>query len=131
MGGNSRDNGYQKLKTLVEQNGLENHVVLLENVSNPYPIIKACDYFILSSLYEGFGLVLVEADILGLPVVSTDITGPRMFMQKYGGTLVENSEAGILNGLELLHSGKVGTLQVDYEVYNQEAVQEFERLMET
>lgn len=130
MGGNSRNNGYQKLKQLVETNGMENHVVLLENVSNPYPIIKACDYFVLSSLYEGFGLVLVEADILGLPVVSTDITGPRVFMQKYGGTLVENSEAGILHGLELLHSGKVTTLQVDYEAYNQEAVQEFEHLME-
>ena len=130
MGGYSLNNGYGKLLKQIEQLGLQEHVILIENVSNPYPIIKACDYFVLSSLYEGFGLVLVEADILGLPVVSTDITGPRGFMQKYGGTLVENSEAGILHGLELLHSGKVSTLPVDYEMYNQEAVQEFERLME-
>lgn len=129
MGGSSRDRGYEKLWQQVKQLDLEAYVVLLENVSNPYPIIRACTYFVLSSLYEGFGLVLVEADILGLPVVSTDITGPKGFMEQHGGTLVESSEAGILEGMELLHSGKIGTLGVDYEQYNREAVAQFEAMM--
>lgn len=130
MGGYSLNGIYDKLCQQIRSCGLEGHVVLLENVSNPYPIIKACDYFVLSSLYEGFGLVLVEADILGLPVVSTDITGPRGFMQKHGGTLVEDSEAGILKGMEMLHSGQIGTLGVDYAQYNREAVAQFEAVME-
>mgnify|MGYP000780861956 FL=1 len=83
----------------------------------------------LSSFYEGFGLVLAEADILGLPVISTDISGPRSFMKKYGGTLVENSENGIYQGMEMLHSGFVKPMKVDYEAYNQEAIQEFENLL--
>ncbi len=131
MGGSSRNDGYQKLWEQVERLGLTEAAVLIENVSNPYPIIKACDFFVLSSLYEGFGLVLAEADILGLPVVSTDITGPRLFMQAYGGTLVENSEAGILEGMELLHAGKVPALTVDYAAYNREAVAQFEEIMST
>ena len=130
MGGNSRAKKYEELIEKVNEMGLSENVILLLAVSNPYPIIKACDGFILSSLYEGFGLVLAEADILGLPIVSTDITGPRTFMHKYGGTLIENSDDGVYNGLQMLYSGEVKPLNVDYEAYNQECVAEFEKLFE-
>lgn len=128
MGGNSRNNGYQKLKEKIEQLGLQENVILLLAVSNPYPVIKACDYFVLSSFYEGFGLVLAEADILGLPVVSTDINGPRGFMTHYGGTLVEDSEEGIFQGLTMLLDGNIKTMNVDYDAYNAECLEEFERV---
>lgn len=130
MGGTSYGETYHELCEYVLGLGLEKNVILLCQVSNPYPIIKACDYFILSSFYEGFGLVLAEADILGKPIVSTDIAGPRAFMQKHGGVLVENSEEGILNGLKILADGKVQPLDVDYEAYNQEVIQEFEQLFQ-
>lgn len=130
MGGSSYKKTYDELREYILSLGLEKSVILLCRVSNPYPIIKACDYFILSSFYEGFGLVLMEADILGKPVVSTDIPGPRDFMLAHGGTLVENSEEGILNGIKMLAEGKVHPLNVDYEAYNQEVIQEFEQLFE-
>ena len=41
------------------------------------PIIKQCDLFILPSHYEGWGLVIMEADIFKLPVVATDVGGLR------------------------------------------------------
>ncbi len=105
-------------------------ITLVRYMSNPFPLIKQCDYFVLSSLYEGFGLVLVEADILGLPCVSTDITGPRIFMQNYGGYLVADSEEGILQGMKDCLDGKVPAhLNIDYEQYNQEAVAQFESLL--
>ena len=129
MGGYSLYGLYEKLGEMVEELGAQDYIILLQNISNPYPIIKACDYFVLSSHYEGFGLVLAEADILGVPVISTDIPGPRGFMKKYGGTLVENSEAGILEGMKMLHNGQVKPLTVDYAQYNQEAVAEFEVIL--
>ncbi len=105
------------------------HIVIILYMSNPFALVKHCDYFIFSSLYEGFGLVLAEADILGVRCVSTDIPGPRMFMKKYGGTLVENSEQGVYDGMKLCLDGKVtDTFSVDYEEYNKEAVAEFERI---
>ena len=110
--------------------GLSENVILLLSVSNPYPIIKACNGFILSSLYEGFGLVLAEANILGLPIVSTDITGPRTFMNKYGGTLIEDSEDGVYKGLEMLYNYEIKPINVDYEAYNQESAAEFEKVLE-
>lgn len=130
IGGNSRANKYEELIEKVNEMGLSENVILLLSVSNPYPIIKACDGFILSSLYEGFGLVLAEANILGLPIVSTDITGPRTFMNKYGGTLVEDSEDGVYKGLEMLYNNEIKPINVDYEAYNRECVAEFEKLFE-
>ena len=59
MGGNSLNNGYVDLLSHIKNLGIENRVILIEKVSNPYPILKACDYFILSSHYEGFGLALI------------------------------------------------------------------------
>ena len=128
MGGNSLNNGYVDLLSHIKNLGIENRVILIEKVSNPYPILKACDYFILSSHYEGFGLALIEADILGKPVVSTDIVGPRSFMLEHGGRLVENSEEGIYQGIELLLSGQVKPLVIDYKAYNETVKKEFEEL---
>ena len=91
--------------------------------------MKKCDYFVLSSFYEGFGIVIAEADILEFPVISTNITGPRIFMQKHGGTLVENSTDGLEKGMRLLIQGKVDVMNVDYKKYNEEAVEAFENMM--
>ncbi len=129
MGGSSYGSTYDELQEYILSLGLEKSVVLLRRVSNPYPIIKACDYSILSSFYEGFGLVLVEADILGKPVVSTDIPGPRDFMLAHGGILVENSQKGLEHGLQMLACGEVQPMSVDYQAYNQSVVKEFEQLL--
>ena len=99
-------------------------------MTNPLPIVKACDGFILASHYEGFGLVLAEADILGKPVISTDIPGPKTFMEKNDGTLVDNSEEGLLDGMKLLASGKIKPMNVDYAKYNEEIVEQFDALFE-
>ncbi len=129
MGGNSFKNGYEELVNYVKSKNLSEKVILILKVSNPYPILKACDYFVLSSFYEGFGLVLVEADILGKPVISTNIVGPRGFMQHNGGTLVENSEDGLFEGMEMLLDGKVNHMNVDYDAYNRMVIDKFEKLL--
>lgn len=106
------------------------HIVIILYMSNPYALLKKCDYFVFSSFYEGFGLVLAEADIVGVRCISTDIDGSRLFMQKYGGTLVEDSTQGIYDGMRLCLEGKVtDTLSVNYAEYNKEAVAEFESIV--
>lgn len=128
MGGNSRNKGYEELLEKVKNMGLENNVILLLAVFNPYPIIKTCDYFIMSSFYEGLPMVLFEADMFGLPIASTDVKGPHGFLTRFGGTLVENSEDGVFMGLSMLLNGEVKTLNIDYDAYNNECVQEFEQI---
>ncbi len=128
IGGGSFDNYYEKTKQHIAELGLEDRVVLIFKTPNPYRILNRCDGFILSSFYEGFGLVLAEADILGKPAISTDIGGPRAFMRAAGGTMVENSESGILEGMRMLADGKIKPMNVDYVKYNAEVVEEFSAL---
>lgn len=128
MGGNSFNDGYNRLKSKINNMGLEKNVILLLSVSNPYPILKACDYFIMSSFYEGLPMTLFEADMFNKPIASTDVNGPHGFLSKYGGTLVEDSENGVYAGLNMLFEGRIKPLSFDYEQYNRQCVEEFERI---
>lgn len=129
IGGNQYNGHYNKLCEYIKELPCCDNIVLILSMKNPFPIVKACDGFILASHYEGFGLVLAEADILGLPVVSTDITGPRTFMNKNNGLLVENTIDGVEKGFRLLLEGKVPMLSTDYKKYNENAVNEFMALI--
>ena len=121
---------FEKMKKKVLDMGLSEHIIIIRYLSNPYPLVKLCDYFALSSFYEGFGLVLAEADILGVPCFSTAITGPTQFMEQFGGFLVPNSDAGIEEGLRACLEGRVPKqLSINYEQYNQEAIAQFEALL--
>lgn len=105
-------------------------IVIIKYLSNPYALLAACDYFVLSSFYEGLPVVLTEADIVGLPCVSTDIPGPRKMMGQYGGLLTEDSEQGILEGmLQCLAGQAPGRFTLDYLEYNKEAVGQFEAML--
>ncbi len=66
------------LEYLINEINLENNVFLLGKVENVFPFLGNCDCFVFTSLWEGFGLVLVEALSVNLPTISTDCkTGPR------------------------------------------------------
>lgn len=120
---------YGQTKEKAEELGLMDSTVLLMSLDNPMPILKRCDLFILSSLYEGQGLVLFEADTLGVPAISTDVTGPRGFMEKYGGYLVPPTVEGILEGMHAYDRGEIKTLHIDYEEYNKNAAGKFMKLI--
>jgi glycosyltransferase involved in cell wall biosynthesis/2-polyprenyl-3-methyl-5-hydroxy-6-metoxy-1,4-benzoquinol methylase len=66
-----------ELEALVKQLKLEGRILLPGFMMDPYPWFLSADLFVLSSLWEGFGNVIVEAFECGLPVVSTNCpSGP-------------------------------------------------------
>lgn len=87
-------------KSYVEQSGLASCVEFLGFMANPYPVVRNSDLLVCPSHAEGFGLTLVEALILHVPVLSTDCGGPR-FVLRDGrwGCLVPNTDEGLYCGL--------------------------------
>ena len=72
-GGGSQEDA---LRARVRREGLEDTVELLGFRDDAMAVIAASDVFVLPSLAEPFGLVLLEAMALGKPVVSTAVGGP-------------------------------------------------------
>lgn len=121
---------YDSLRRLARSLDSGRHIVLLKSMSNPMPVLKRCDFFILSSFYEGQVLVVPEADVLGLPVAACDVNGARSFLREYGGTLLPDSEEGLLEGMEMYASGRIHPLHVDYARRNQKIIQKCEKLFQ-
>jgi len=71
--------GPQKHRVLswIKEMSLSEDVFLLGFQENPFRYVSRADVFVFSSLFEGFGNVIVEAMALGIPVISTDcLSGP-------------------------------------------------------
>ncbi|MBM4140172.1 MAG: glycosyltransferase [Nitrospira sp.] len=66
-----------ELIEMTKELDLKGDIEFLGFQKNPFKYMARSSVFILSSLYEGFGNVIVEAMALGLPVISTDCpSGP-------------------------------------------------------
>ncbi|MBI1866587.1 MAG: glycosyltransferase [Candidatus Staskawiczbacteria bacterium] len=85
--GEGKDRG--ELEKLAKELGISDKVAFLGFQKNPFKYMKNASVFVLSSIHEGFGNVLVEAMACGTPVISTDCkSGP--------GEIIENGKSGIL-----------------------------------
>lgn len=80
---------FTKIKQFIAAKGLEQKVQLHGWVPDPWKTIREADCLLLSSNYEGFPLVLLEAISRGLPLISTDCpTGPADLITEENGLLV-------------------------------------------
>lgn len=127
----------ESLRKQVRNFSLENDVIFLKftKKGNPYKYLSICSLFVFSSLYEGFGNVIIEAMVCGIPVISTNAPyGPseilddslynkqlkRIVFGKYG-ILVPKEELlgkGIIKMLmdtrNLEHYKKMGLQRAEY-----------------
>ena len=116
-----------KLQDYIDRNNLSNNVKLLGFKKNPYKYIANSNLFVCSSRAEGFSLVIAEAMTLGIPVISTNCSGPNELLG-FGtyGVLVDNNEEGLYEGLKkivnnkyeidkLVYASKKGASMFEYE----------------
>lgn len=61
-----------KIEAAIKEQELENNVILLGLQTNPFKFMTQADVYVQTSKWEGFGMTIAEAKILGKPVVSTN-----------------------------------------------------------
>jgi glycosyltransferase involved in cell wall biosynthesis len=77
-----------EMEAFIEQHQLQNQFFLLGTTSNPYPYFRACDVYVQTSRFEGFGLSIAEARLLNKPVVTTEFEAVYNQMIQGGNGLV-------------------------------------------
>jgi glycosyltransferase involved in cell wall biosynthesis len=108
-----------RLKDLAKKLGLDKNLVFLGHL--PVPRVRqemlACDCFVLGSEFETFGVVIIEAQACGKPVISTRCGGPEELINEKNGLLVPVHDAESL-------AGAMMQVYNNREVYDAELIRE-------
>ncbi len=95
------------------------NISLLGHLVYPYQYIDAADFVISSSRAEGFSLVILEALLLGTPVIATKTAGSMELMARLGGgVLVDNNMEALYSAMKSACEGELNnTLPPTREIF--------------
>lgn len=81
---------FEAIQHYISENHLTNKVILKGTLTKTQiaEVLNKSSFFVFSSRYETFGLVVAEALSCGLPVICTNQTAPKEFINKQNGILV-------------------------------------------
>lgn len=120
----------EKMIKYTNENGLEDGVIFTGNITNPFQLVKLCDCFVLPSKWEGQALVALETRVIGIPLIISSHPGYEAVCLENGQYVTDITVDSIYEGLQAFIEGRVPSIDADYNGYNQEAVREFEALLD-
>lgn len=92
-----------EIENYIRRKGLEDCVILKGAIKEVFSHMISAKVFVLSSIYEGMPNALIEAMCLGLPCVSTRVSGAtELIKQGINGILIDNDEQQLAKALETL-----------------------------
>ena len=90
----------KKITDAIADCDVAENVVMLGKKTNPYPYIKACDWYVQPSLFEGKSIAVREAQILHKPVIITDYpTAHSQIVHGVDGVIVPMPVAECVTGI--------------------------------
>jgi CDP-glycerol glycerophosphotransferase len=118
-----------ELHRLAETMKINDSIAFVPFTPNPFPLLAACDCFVLSSDIEGQPITILEALTLNKPIIATDIAGPHDLLFEGYGTLVAPDPKALSKAMsDFIQQGKIMNLRkFDSETYIKEVHREFER----
>lgn len=122
-------------KTLEELTN-DDLVVLSGFVDNPYKYVKDADLFVCPSYKEGYSTAVTEALILGVPVISTEVSGAKELINNGCGTVCDNDEEALYNAIKqalndkaLLEEYKQRAIERSEQFSMQKSIEDFEAVI--
>lgn len=119
----------EKLEKLIKKLKLQKSVFLLGRVYNPFAYLKRSDCFVMSSNHKGQPMTLLEALVLNIPIIATDIPSNRSVLGDKYGVITENNMKSLAKAMkEFINSG-INSKPFDYIDYYKNSMDEFYRLI--
>jgi len=113
------------LTAQTESLGLTDIAFLTGALANPFAVLAAADCFVLSSNYEGQPMVLLEAAVAGLPIVSVRFGSVSDALPDGQMHIVDQSVEALAAGMVDYLDGAVPRAALDALAYNRRALREF------
>ena len=116
---------------------LDDCVNLAGNQTNPYAFVASADLYISAARVEPFGLVMVEALILGVPVLAVKTSATSVIIDNgKNGIITNNSTDGLYSALKeiLQNKNKINELKsnakkYDYQKTNDETIKIIDNIL--
>ena len=105
------------------------NVEFLGAKKNPYPYLKNSDAFIMSSEFEGYPVVFLEAKVLGKPIITTDISDSKKDIKGKFGIVTEKSEKGVYEGMKKFIEDGCKIEKFDPKEYNNEIIERLDEII--
>lgn len=84
----------EELEQLAHHLHVQDHAQFLGNRKDIYDLLKQADLFVLPTLVENHSLAVMEAQVIGLPVITTRVGGnPELIIPHHTGVLVESKNS--------------------------------------
>lgn len=94
-----------KLQKFCGENSIQNKVLWIEKTSDSYRNLYGMDLFVLPSKYEGFGLVLLEAMQVNLPIIAANNSAiPEVLGNNYKGLFSTGDVQDLVSKMELFYN---------------------------
>jgi glycosyltransferase involved in cell wall biosynthesis len=103
-----------ELKNLSKSLGLSDSVTFLGRSSRIYDFLSELDAFILTSKYEGFGMVLLEAMDAGIPVIASNISAiPEVLGDDFPGLCTTGESKEFCKKIDFLNDPEYRKIILD------------------
>lgn len=97
-------NKRKELEALAKEKNITENIIFLGVQSNPYPLVKAADLFLMTSVFEGKSIALEEAKILSKPIVITHFsTAKEQILDGKTGLIAEMNANSIAEKIEKIY----------------------------
>lgn len=108
---------------------VQEQVKFLGAKKNPYPYMKLADSVVLSSDYEGYPVVFLEALILNKPIITTDVSDAMEDVENRYGKVVEKNAIELYKAMkEFATNGYESKCKFNAKEYNKESIRKLEKI---
>lgn len=116
---------------MIKKEKLEDRVKLIGRKKNPYPYMKQADYILLTSDYEGFPVIYLEAITLQKPIITTiDVSDDKINMGKDYAWIISKEEKKMVKQVQEILKEEKKPRKINVEELQSTRMKDFEKLFD-